>query len=590
MKKIRFMNYSIEKRLPIFIFSLLFVSLVIFISYAYLTVRNNSLTSGYERLNTLTRQFSSILSLQARNLISVTRQVSNSGEVTRFLRNPDETNRENLNQYSEIRFKYDTLTFAVQLLSPDKKLLYTTNNYFNEFASDSGYAAALDKGAYVGRIRQIQNTVVWPILLSVSEGDHLLGYIVRWREIHSSKKTVAQLASLLGRNANIIVGNNDGSLWTNLTEIIPNPRLQAEHNPESLEYLSYKGERVIANESGIPGTPWVLVIELSKNLVLRDTKSFLKWVVVFGIILLAIGLAVTWVLSRNITRPLNELSLAAVKIAEGSYSSPIELNRNDELGVLADSFNEMNRKVRNSKDELEKKINEVEEKNYLLEKSLKEKEILLKEVHHRVKNNLQIISSLLNLQSGSIENPEIKETFKSSQLRIRSIALIHEKLYKSKNLARINLKEYIDELVAYLLNLYNTSTAMIHTKLQMDEVSAEIGTTITLGLIVSELVTNTIKYAFPDERIGEIVIKLNKLEGENYLLVIKDNGIGIPADLDIENAHSLGLSIVKTLLTQIKGKAEFYRSDGTEIRINFIIPAGQEGENSDNFPFSEDES
>ncbi len=220
-------------------------------------------------------------------------------------------------------------------------------------------------------------------------------------------------------------------------------------------------------------------------------------------------------------------------------------------------------------------INEVEEKNELLENSLKEKEILLKEVHHRVKNNLQIISSLLNLQANTLDNPEIRETFKSSQLRIRSIALIHEKLYKSKNLSSINLKEYINELVVYLLNLYNNDSGRIGTRLELDDVSAEIGTTITLGLIISELVTNAIKYAFPNRENGKILISLKKDHDDCYIFLIKDNGIGLPEAFDVENAQTLGLSIVKTLLTQIDGEVEYRRVDGTEVRIYFKIPAGE---------------
>ncbi len=590
MNKIRFMNYSIEKRLPIFIFSLLFVSLVAFISYSYLTVRNNSLKSGYERLNTLTHQFSSIFSLQANNFLSVTRQISNSDEVINFIDNPDEKNQRILEQYSEFSFKSDTLTVSVQLWKQSKKLLYTSNKDFKGVISDSEFTAAFHSGEYIGKIRQVDNMTSWPILIKVSKDNHSYGYMIRWRRIHATKKAVEQLTNLLGRNANILIGNKDGSLWSDLSEIIPNPKFSTEYNVESLEYLSSRGEQVIAMEADIPATPWVCVVELSKDLILINADNFLKWVIIFGIILLAIGLAVTWILSRNITKPLNELSMVAARIAEGNYSSPIDLNRSDELGMLAGSFNEMSRKIRNSKDELEKKINEVEEKNYLLETSLKEKEILLKEVHHRVKNNLQIISSLLNLQSGSTDNPEIKETFKSSQLRIRSIALIHEKLYKSKNLSRINLEEYINELVIYLLNLYNTRSTKIRTNLKIDAVTAEISTTITLGLIISELVTNTIKYAFPDDRAGEIIISLNNLKDDNYLLIIKDNGIGMPENIDVENALSLGLSIVKTLLSQIQGEAEYIRADGTEVRICFCIPPESKEYKFEYLPYAEDEN
>ncbi|HKB87339.1 MAG TPA: histidine kinase dimerization/phosphoacceptor domain -containing protein [Ignavibacteriaceae bacterium] len=577
MKRFRFSNYSIEKRLPIFIFSLLFVSLVVFISYSYFTVRNNSLAAGYERLNTLTQQFSSIFSLQAKNLVSITGQAAQSDPVLNFLINPDDKNKETLDNYNEIKFKYDSLTQAVQLWSKNKKLLYSTNENisFSNISDSSFRIAASPPGYSIGKLSSKGDTVIFPMIISVSEHNRLYGYVVRWRMIHATKAAIEQLAHLIGRNANILVGNKDSSLWTNLRIIINDPRLNASRTEHALEYVSLRGDRVIAEENPIPGTPWICIVELSKDLILKDTSAFLKWVVIFGIILIIIGLAVTWILSRNITKPLNTLSMAAAKIADGNYFSRIELNRTDELGILANSFNEMSARIRNSKDELEKKINEVEEKNEQLENSLKEKEILLKEVHHRVKNNLQIISSLLNLQANNLDNPEIRETFKSSQLRIRSIALIHEKLYKSKSLASINLKEYINELVVYLLNLYNTNSARIGTRLELDDVSAEIGTTITLGLIVSELVTNAIKYAFPDTESGNILISLKKDHDACYTLMIKDNGKGLPENFNVENAQTLGLSIVKTLLTQIDGEVEYRRTGGTEVRIYFKIPAGE---------------
>ncbi len=591
MKKFRFMNYSIEKRLPIFIFSLLFISLVIFISYSYLTVRKNSLDAGYKRLTTLTLQFSSIFSLQVKNLVSVTHQAAHTNEVIQFLRNPGEKNREALKNFDEIKFRYDTLTQTVQLWSVKGKVLYNTNDTFPSDISpgDSAFAIAASAAQeYAGKLYNIDGKILWPVIISVTEKGHKLGYVVRWRRIHATKQAIQQISFLLGRNANILLGNSDGSVWTNLVTVIPDPRIETRDDNNSMEYLSRRGENVIAEAGPIPGTNWVCVVELNKDLILKDTGIFLKWVIIFGIILLTIGLVFTWILSRNITKPLHELSMAAARIADGNYSSPIELNRSDELGVLADSFNQMSRKIRNSKDELEKKINEVEEKNYLLENSLKEKEILLKEVHHRVKNNLQIISSLLNLQSGNIESPEIKEIFKSSQLRIRSIALIHEKLYKSKNIARINLKEYINELIVYLLNLYNTSSARVRTRLEMDEVTTEIGMTITLGLILSELIINAIKYAFPESRTGDILIALNHQKDHEYVLIVKDNGVGFPEDMDFENAQSLGLSIVKTLLSQINGKAEYRRADGTEVRIYFCIPAQPKEEKFEYFPYSEE--
>ncbi|WP_148266666.1 histidine kinase dimerization/phosphoacceptor domain -containing protein [Methanocella arvoryzae] len=205
--------------------------------------------------------------------------------------------------------------------------------------------------------------------------------------------------------------------------------------------------------------------------------------------------------------------------------------------------------------------------------SLREKEVLLKEIHHRVKNNLQIISSLLNLQSGYIKDKQSLGMFKESQNRVRSMALIHEKLYQSKDIARIDFAEYIKNLTGNLIRSYGTG-APVRLKINADSVSLGIDTAIPCGLIINEIVTNALKYAFPDNRVGEIRIELTQVEIDDndnghYRLVIADNGVGLPEGFDIRKTTSLGLQIVTTLTDQIKGHIEVKNGNGTEFIITF---------------------
>ncbi len=200
--------------------------------------------------------------------------------------------------------------------------------------------------------------------------------------------------------------------------------------------------------------------------------------------------------------------------------------------------------------------------------SLEEKEVLLREIHHRVKNNLQIISSLMNLQSEYTQEPEILKMFQESKNRIRSMALIHEKLYQSKDLAHIDFVEYLKSLVDMLLSFYREKSTDINVSLKCGEINLEIDTAISMGLIVNELLSNCFKHAFPGQRSGEVAINLSK-NGDNYLLEVADNGIGIPEDVDIKNTDSLGLLIVQTLTLQLKGTLEHYNEGGTKFRLYF---------------------
>ena len=201
--------------------------------------------------------------------------------------------------------------------------------------------------------------------------------------------------------------------------------------------------------------------------------------------------------------------------------------------------------------------------------SLKEKEVLLREIHHRVKNNLQIISSLLNLESRYIKDEQTLEVFKEIQNRIRSMALIHEKLYQSKDLARIDFAGYIRSLVADLFRSYKANSHLITLKTNIDDVLLGIDTAISCGLIINELVSNSLKYAFPEGRQGAIHVDFHLGEEGKFTLIVGDNSVGFPKDLDFRNTESLGLRLTCTLVDQLEGTIELDRSGGTEFKVTF---------------------
>jgi PAS domain S-box-containing protein len=202
--------------------------------------------------------------------------------------------------------------------------------------------------------------------------------------------------------------------------------------------------------------------------------------------------------------------------------------------------------------------------------SLREKELLLREIHHRVKNNMQIISSLLSLQSILVKDKKDVEMLKDSQNRIRSMSLIHEKLYKSKNLAHINMNDYIRDLTSQIIQFYRNVSAKIALKLEAEDIWLGIDTAIPCGLIINEMVSNSLKHAFPENRKGEIRITFQKTDNDEIIMRVKDNGVGLPGDLDFRNTRTLGLQLVSTLAeSQLQGKIELNRDEGTEFIIGF---------------------
>lgn len=201
--------------------------------------------------------------------------------------------------------------------------------------------------------------------------------------------------------------------------------------------------------------------------------------------------------------------------------------------------------------------------------SLKEKEVLLQEIHHRVKNNLQIIASLLNLQSNYIHDPETLEIFRDSQNRVRSMALIHEKLYRSENLARIYFGDYIKDLSTFLFRTQNGFGRGISLDLQSDRTLLNIEQAVPCGLIVNELLSNTLKHAFPNGQTGRVQIAFYANGNGLLNLEVTDNGIGFPVNLDFQATESLGLQLVNTLVDQLEGTITLNCQSGTKFSITF---------------------
>lgn len=200
--------------------------------------------------------------------------------------------------------------------------------------------------------------------------------------------------------------------------------------------------------------------------------------------------------------------------------------------------------------------------------SLKEKEVLLKEIHHRVKNNMQIISSLLNLQTKYVDEKETVDILKESQNRVKSMAMIHERIYLSKDLNHINFVDYIHSLVSNLFYTYNIKNGLIKPVLEIGNVNLNMETAVPCGLIISELVSNSLKYAFPNDMKGNIFVSLKSL-GEKYELIVRDDGIGLPEKINFNKLDSLGLLLVNNLAEQIDGEIEINTSVGTEFKIYF---------------------
>lgn len=210
---------------------------------------------------------------------------------------------------------------------------------------------------------------------------------------------------------------------------------------------------------------------------------------------------------------------------------------------------------------------ELSQKNTIITEALHEKEVLMQEIHHRVKNNLQVVSSLLSIQSRHLTDNQAIEAIKEGQNRVKTMGFIHQSLYQENDFRGVNMKNYISKLIKNLFNSYNTQPEKIQLKTEIKELNLDIDTVVPLGLIINELVTNALKYAFPEDKKGIIWVKTN-LENERFILQVYDDGVGLPEDFSIEKSNSMGYQLIQNFVNKLSAQLSVLNKNGTFVEIS----------------------
>lgn len=361
-------------------------------------------------------------------------------------------------------------------------------------------------------------------------------------------------------------------------------RANATLFPASIQQVAWS--RMNAQSQGMIYEAWSL-----RYLYNDDISEARFWNNILILVLMATMLVIIGVnyllISRRLVRSIKEVDAGSEAFATGNLDYRIPVLADDEIGGIAGRLNKMAGDIRSvtaSRDELNQEIalrkqreSEILTLNQTLEErivqrtaqlntSLEDKNVLLREVHHRVKNNLQIIISLFNLQSRYITDEKTRQLFRESQNRIMAMAIVHEKLHQSTDIARLDLDNYIRFLGNSLFKFYSMSKKGIILNTDIQDINLNIDTAIPIGLIINELISNSIKHAFPDKRNGEISIVIER-ENARLTITYKDNGVGIPAGFDWRHAESLGLRLVILLVEQMDGTIELDRTSGTVFTI-----------------------
>lgn len=358
MKFFRFLRRSIRQRVTFLVCLQLLTVILIFGSISYIGAREIALRLGRDRLKTLSDQLSTMIAGSVHNYLSATYAIATKPAVKKYLLSSGKDSVEETKALMKA-LQIDSLFVKAELKNLKKVTLIcldkaTERVNINVDSLLSPSQAKNDSGK-VEKLFAANNHLYFPIIIDIIENNQLIGYVVRWRRVASTPRSVEELSRLLGTDAKVYVGNMDGSLWTDLLKPLSSPPVHEQPEKNNVEYRNSTKKSVIASARPIKGSKWLIAVELSKKKILETANRFLYWLIAAGCLLLVIGFFVAWLTSRNISQPIKNLTMANSLLASGNYLSFLSLEREDELGKLARAFNGMAIQVKYSREELEKK-------------------------------------------------------------------------------------------------------------------------------------------------------------------------------------------------------------------------------------------
>lgn len=361
MKRLTFRGLSLQRRLPLFMCGLLLSVIITFGCISYISVKNEAIKTGKERVRTLSDQLSSMLSQSAQQTLSVSRVAANQESVIKCLQTGDpEFNIDALETLRKLR--PDSTWVMAELLNANRQgVLHSGKDSMQALGNFDSLLSSSDYTS-IGKISLLKNSMYYPVTVPVMDNKRVIGYIVRWQKIATSKQALERLSGLMGAKSKLYLGNKDGSLWTDMIKPVSYLHLDSTKLYEPFEYSDSEG-KYLASAKAIINTAWLVSVEFPRKSVLEAANRFLRQLIIIGAILLIAGIFIGWLMSRRITKPLNTLTGAATAIANGDYSPIVAVERLDEVGKLSRAFNTMIGQVNKAKKGLEQKIVETAEMN-----------------------------------------------------------------------------------------------------------------------------------------------------------------------------------------------------------------------------------
>ena len=352
-----------------------------------------------------------------------------------------------------------------------------------------------------------------------------------------------------------VLYDHDGEVFAFYPDNL-SPKLFVD-NPQSDGY-KFQEQDLVLYQPVIEGKERYGTLFMRANLgvIYKSVRDYAEIVFMIFLVSFLAAFLLSTVLTQSISVPVQSLAKAAKQVSENrDYAVRVPKASNDELGMLTQTFNEM--------------LSRIEESDTGLRKAIGEKDVLIQEVHHRVKNNLQVILSLFDMQSRQIDNEEALEVFQDCKARIRSMSLVHELLYGSSDLSKIDFRQYVKKLADDLTTSYLPDERELKTDIDLKHLELDISKAVPLGLLANEVLTNSIKHAFTDQPKPEVFVK--QIPGDRLKILIGDNGKGLPPDIDLAKAKTFGLRIIRLLAEQLNADLTVETTEGTVYTIQMDV-------------------
>ena len=547
---------------------------------------------GKERLTSVSNELNGMLSQSTTTLIKITKLTADNDTIRRYMITGGttlhdealsilkDTRKDSTNSMIELRDAHfsSLLKYSVESESLQNKL--------SAILKPSDPATEFNTGL-VGKILEINNSMYCPVVLPITDKEKTIGYVISWRFISSPPSTTEQVSQLIGKGASFYIGNTDGSLWTNLTKPIAKPTPESIEVNKDIEYANNKGQMVIAKAQPIASSNWLVLVEFSKQTISEGANRFLKWIIGIGLLLIAAGIVIARIMSDTITQPLKQLTDAATAISKGDYSTNVKVERNDELGKLAEAFNIMSAEVKATQSELE---NKVVGRTAQLEAVNNEMEAFSYTVSHDLRAPLRGIigfTAILEEKYSSQLDDEAKRLtgiIKKNTLKMGN--LIDDLLAFSK-IGRNELVKHsipTNDIVKEVIESLDPKNVNDKIKWHIASLPDVNGDTNAIRQVWTNLISNAIKYSARKE---QPVIEIGSLmrKGQTAFFV-KDNGVGFDEKYKdklfkvFQRLHSMaefegtgiGLAIVEKIISKHGGHVWVEAKEGEGACFYFSLP------------------